>query len=663
MRRRRGSPHSGRRVVRFAVFGVSCMLVLASCGNGSDGPAAAPVTCAEIPNGDLIGAESVSAAPTDIATKPEIASGYRSGMKPVVTATYAAATANPLATRAACDVLHDGGTAADALVAAQMVLGLVEPQSSGIGGGAFALYYDAASKTLRAFDGRETAPAAATETYLIRISPTDPAPPVPSARASGRSIGIPGVMRMLGMVHGEYGKHAWRDLFTPAISLADSGFEISQRLSGAIAAAAADLEADVDARDHFLTGEGAAKPAGTNLANPAYAKTLGVLATDGADAMYDGPLAQAIVAEAGTTAGGMTPSLMTVDDLRNYRAIARDPVVTEYRGRQIVAMPGPSSGGIAVASALGILENFDLPSMPPTELDGSTPSAADGGRPNPTAVHLITEAERLAYADRDKYVADPDFVPLPGRGVDTILDPGYLKTRAGLIRPDASLGEAPAGDLGPVPLGSHPGTEYGTSHITVADRYGNVASMTTTIESAFGSFHMVDGFLLNNQLTDFSAEPRDDDGALLANRVSPGKRPRSSMAPTLVMQPGTGGAPAQVIAALGSPGGSVIIQFVVKTLVGMLDWGLNPQQAVSMIDFGSANTPTSNVGGEHPLVDTTDDGAHDPLVRGLRERGEEVSVDEQSSGLSAIMRHEAGWIGGADPRREGAVMGDDAALR
>ncbi|WP_074850817.1 gamma-glutamyltransferase family protein [Gordonia westfalica] len=656
MRRRRGSPHTGRRAVRLAVAALAAVLVVASCGTDAD-ERAEPVTCAEIPNGELIDANSASAAPTDLATRPEVASGYRSGMKPVVTGTYAAATANPLATTAACEVLRDGGTAADALVAAQMVLGLVEPQSSGIGGGAFALYYDAASNTVRAFDGRETAPAAATETYLTQISPADPAPPVPSARASGRSIGVPGVLRMLDTVHGEYGKQAWRDLFAPAITLADSGFEISPRLAGAIAASAADLRADEDARNYFLTGDGSGKPAGTDLVNPGYAKTLGVLATDGADAMYDGPLAQAIVAEAGSTAGGMTPSLMTVDDLRNYRAIARDPIVTEYRGRRIVAMPGPSSGGIAVASALGILANFDLPSMTPTELD------ADGGRPDPAAAHLITEAERLAYADRDKYVADPDFVPLPGRGIETILDPAYLKARAGLIRPDTSLGEAPAGDLGPVPLGSHTGTEHGTSHITVADRYGNVASMTTTIESAFGSFHMVDGFLLNNQLTDFSAEPRDDDGALLANRVSPGKRPRSSMAPTLVMQPATDGAPAQVVAALGSPGGSVIIQFVVKTLVGMLDWGLNPQQAVSMIDFGSANTPTSNVGGEHPLVDTSDDSAHDPLVQGLKQRGSEVSVDEQSSGLSAIMRNGSGWIGGADPRREGAVMGDDATLR
>ncbi|KSU58523.1 MULTISPECIES: gamma-glutamyltransferase family protein [unclassified Gordonia (in: high G+C Gram-positive bacteria)] len=645
------------RVVRVLVVATATTFLATACGSDPAEPEASPVTCAEIPNGEMIDAQTMTAAPTDIATRPEVASGFRTGMRPVVTDTYAAATANPLATRAACEVLRDGGTAADALVTAQMVLGLVEPQSSGIGGGAFALYYDAGSKSVRAFDGRETAPAAATETYLTRIAPDDPTPPAPSARASGRSIGVPGVLRMLEMVHADFGGQPWRDLLDPAIELADNGFDISPRLATAIAASAAELGADDEARSYFLASDGAAKPAGTRLVNPAYAKTLGTLAADGAGAMYDGPLARAIVAEAGSTAGGMTPSLMTEQDLRDYRAIAREPVVTTYRGRQIVAMPGPSSGGIAVASALGILANFDLPSMPPSDLD------ADGGRPDPAAVHLVTEAERLAYADRDKYVADPDFVPLPGRGVATILDPAYLRSRAALISPDSSLGEAPAGDLGPVPLGSHPGTEHGTSHITVADRYGNVATMTTTIESAFGSYHMVDGFLLNNELTDFSAEPRDDDGTLLANRVSPGKRPRSSMAPTLVLQPGADGAPAEVVAALGSPGGSVIIQFVIKTIVGMLDWGLDPQQAVSMIDFGSANTPTSNVGGEHPLVDTTDDGAHDPLVRGLRERGAEVSVEEQSSGLSALLRHGGGWIGGADPRREGAVMGDNATLR
>jgi gamma-glutamyltranspeptidase / glutathione hydrolase len=649
------STRAGRRR-RWAATALCTGLILSACSDTSDDQAA-PVTCGDIPTGRQIDSSASASGTADIANRPEVATGYRTGMQPVTTASYAAATANPLATEAACAVLRDGGTAADALVTAQTVLGLVEPQSSGIGGGAFALYYDAASRTVRAFDGRETAPAAATEDYLRFISDTDRRAPVPDARASGRSIGVPGAVRMLEMVQDRYGRLDWRQLFDRATELSDNGFDISPRLASAIADSADDLAVDEDARAYFLNPDGTPKAAGTRLVNPAYAKTLGALAADGADALYTGPLAAAIVDKARSTAGGMTPSLMTTEDLRSYRAVDRDPVSTRYRGHRIVAMPGPSSGGITVASTMGILSNFDLPSMRPTALD------RDGGRPDPAAVHLVDEAERLAYADRDKYIADPDYVPLPGRGVATMLDPAYLKQRAALIRPDTSLGEAEPGDLGDVPLGSHPGTEHGTSHVTVADKYGNVASMTTTVESAFGSFHMVDGFVLNNQLTDFSAEPRDESGALLANRVSPGKRPRSSMAPTLVMAPGTGGEPDTVVGALGSPGGAVIIQFVVKTLVGMLDWGLDPQQAVSMIDFGSANTPESNVGGEHPLVDTADDGARDPLVTGLRQRGEQVSVDDQSSGLSALWRDGDGWIGGADPRREGAVMGDDASLR
>ncbi|UEA60902.1 gamma-glutamyltransferase family protein [Gordonia otitidis] len=651
----RRPPHVST-LLRAAALAVAPALILTACSSSSD-DTQARMTCGELHTGTQIDSSATAQSSADISTRPEAATGYRTGMQPVQTHTYAAATANPLATKAACEVLRDGGTAADALVTAQTVLGLVEPQSSGVGGGAFALYYDANTHEVTAFDGRETAPAAVTEDYLRYISPTDHRAPIPSARASGRSIGVPGAVRMLEEIHNEHGRTAWKNLFDPAISLSDNGFDISPRLATAIAESANDLKADDDARSYFLNPDGTPKAAGTRLTNPAYAKTLGALATDGAQALYSGPIAAAIVAKAGSTSNDMTPSLMTTDDLKNYKAMRREPVSTEYRGHRIVAMPGPSSGGITVAATMGILSNFDIPSMAPTGVD------RDGGHPNPEAVHLINEAERLAYADRDKYIADPDFIPLPGKGVATMLDPAYLKQRAALIKPNTSLGKAQPGDLGEVPLGSYTGTEHGTSHITVADKYGNVASMTTTVESAFGSFHMVDGFILNNQLTDFSAEPRDDSGQLLANRVSPGKRPRSSMAPTLVMQPGTNGAPDTLTAALGSPGGSVIIQFVVKTLVGMLDWKLNPQQAVSMIDFGTANTPTSNVGGEHPMVNTTNDGADDPLVKGLRERGEQVSVEDQSSGLSALQRAGDGWLGGADPRREGAVMGDDASLK
>ena len=273
-------------------------------------------------------------------------------------------------------------------------------------------------------------------------------------------------------------------------------------------------------------------------------------------------------------------------------------------------------------------------------------------------VHLIAEAERLAYADRDRYVADTDFVPLPGGSPNALLAADYLAGRAALVSPDRTMGTAKAGEFGPPAALAPPVPEHGTSHISVVDAQGNAASLTTTIESAFGSFHMVDGFLLNNQLTDFSAEPTAPDGAPVANRVAPGKRPRSTMAPTLVFDTDAGGARGPLYAVAGSPGGSTIIQFVVKTLVGMLDWGLDPQQAVSMVDFGAANSPTTNVGGEHPVVDISDDGRHDPLVTGLRDLGHEVDIADQSSGLSAIVRAGPGWVGGADPRREGAVMGD-----
>jgi gamma-glutamyltranspeptidase / glutathione hydrolase len=280
-------------------------------------------------------------------------------------------------------------------------------------------------------------------------------------------------------------------------------------------------------------------------------------------------------------------------------------------------------------------------------------------------VHLISEAERLAYADRDKYVADTDFVPLPGGSPNTLISSDYLAARAALISEQRSMGTAKPGEFGP-PTGPAPPTrEHGTSQVSIIDAQGNAASLTTTVESAFGSFHMVDGFILNNQLTDFSAEPAGLDGAPIANRIQPGKRPRSSMAPTLVFDAPAAGQPpgrGPLYAVFGSPGGSVIIQFVVKTVVGMLDWGLDPQQAVSMVDFGAANTPKTNVGGEHPVIDTSGPpglaGDHDPLIVGLRKLGHQVDLADQSSGLSAIVREGAGLIGGADPRREGLVMGD-----
>lgn len=590
------------------------------------------------------------APPPDLAISPEIGTGYRSDMTAVRTATYAVATANPLATEAACKVLRGGGTAADALVTAQAVLGLVEPQSSGLGGGGLLLYYDAAGNAVRAFDGRETAPAAATENYLRWVSDADRTVPKPDARASGRSIGVPGIVRLLDDVHHQFGKKAWRDLFDPAVSLADQGFDISPRLAASIEDAHAQLRLDPAAARYFLNTDGSPKPVGTRMTNPAYAKTLGAIASERAQAFYTGDIARAVVAATADGSGGRTPGLMTEQDLATYAVKQREPVCTTYRGREVCGMPPPSSGGIAVAATLGILEHFPMSNYKPARLD------RNGGHPSPTGVHLVAEAERLAYADRDRYIADTDFVPLPGGSPETLLDVAYLTGRAALISPDHTMGVAAPGDFAP-PMTIPPAPEHGTSQISVIDSFGNAASLTTTIESAFGSFHMVDGFLLNNQLTDFSAEPTSAEGQPLPNRLQPGKRPRSTMAPTLVFDK-TGPQRGPLYAVLGSPGGALIIQFVVKTLVGVLDWKLDPQQAVSMIDFGAANTPVTNVGGEHPLVHTAANGDHDQLVEGLRARGHQVSVADQSSGLSALVRTSSGWIGGADPRREGLVLGD-----
>lgn len=600
------------------------------------------------------GETSVASACAVIADGGQATDGYRTDMTAVRTSSYSVVTANPLATRSACEVLRDGGTAADALVTAQALLGLVEPQSSGIGGGGFLLYYDAATGAVQAYDGREAAPAAATGNYLRWVSDTDRTEPRPDARASGRSIGVPGIVRLLQEVHAEHGSTGWRELFDPAVRMADDGFDISTRLAGAIAAAAPQLAADPQAAEYFLDADGTAKTAGTRLVNPAYAKSLGAIATD-PQSFYTGPIADNIVAAATDASGGRTPGQLTADDLSGYAVKRREPLCSQYRKWEICGMPPPSSGGIGVAATLGVLEHFPMADHKPTEVD------LNGGRPTVMGVHLIAEAQRLAYADRDRYVADTDFVALPGDSPDTLLGSDYLAGRAALISPQHTMGSAKPGDFGAPAAPAPPVPEHGTSQVSIVDAEGNAASLTTTVESSFGSFHMVDGFILNNQLTDFSAEPVGPDGVPIANRVQPGKRPRSTMAPTLVFDHAPSGPPGTrgpLYAVLGSPGGSTIIQFVVKTLVGMLDWGLDPQQAASMVDFGAANTPETNVGGEHPVIDTSDDGDHDPLVQGLRALGHQVNLAPQSSGLSVVARDGTDLVGGADPRREGVAMGD-----
>jgi gamma-glutamyltranspeptidase / glutathione hydrolase len=619
----------------------------------SDLPGDLDTTCMQVtPAGEVID----PSLPVDVSA-PEIATGYQS--REVVHArTFMAVAANPLATKAACDVLAAGGTAVDAAVATQMVLNLVEPQSSGIGGGAFLIHYEAATGTITAYDGRETAPAAATENYLRWISETEQVTPVPNARASGRSIGTPGTVHMLHTAHGAHGTMSWSDLFQPAIEIAEEGFLISPRMAASVQGSSSQLSRDPRAATYFLTPDGNAKPAGTLLQSPEMAGTLRSIAQGGVEAFYTGEIAQDIVATIADTTGGITPGLTTLEDLASYGTVAREAVCTPYREYVICGMPPPSSGGITVASALGILENFDLsPYAPPNP-------ESDGGRPEVQGVHLVTEAQRLAYADRNRYLADSDFVPLPGGNWETMLAPDYLAGRARLIDPAASMGTAEPGDLGPVPLGDDATVPTGgTTHVSLVDMHGNVVVLTSTIEGGFGSYHMTEGgFLLNNELTDFSANPVDEDGVPIANRVQPGKRPRSSMAPTLVFERRPDGSRGDFVMATGSPGGAAIIQYVIRTLVGVLDWDLDAQQAVSMISFGTGNSPTTGIGGEHPLVDTSDSGANDPTVSGLRALGHTVSVNSQSSGLGTIVRTELNGetllTGGADPRREGIVLGD-----
>ena len=649
----------GRRTASLTVWVSALALLAAGCGGGvaeEEQLAACQTTTAD---GSVVVGSGAAGDPA----APEPSSGFRANKTVVQTKSYMVVTANPLASKAGCEVLKNGGSAVDAAVAVQAVLGLVEPQSSGLGGGAFMLHYDAASKTVVSYDGRETAPAGATQDYLRWISDTQRTTPLPSARASGRSIGTPGAVRMLALAHGEHGRMPWKDLFQPGIDLATNGFPISGRMADAIAGAGANFQRDADAMAAYFNADGTPKALGSTFTLPAYADTLRAIAAGGADAFYTGPIAQDIVAEINATTGAngvaMTPGATTLADLAGYQAKKRPAVCTTYRAHLVCGMGPPSSGGITVAQTLGILENFDLAQHRPTDID------IYGGKPTVTGVHLVAEANRLAYADRNKYIADTDFVALPGGSWDAMLAKPYLRSRADLISLRSSLGTAQPGDLGAVPLGTgvQP-VEAGTTHFTIVDKRGNVVSMTTTVEGGFGAWRMVRGFILNNQLTDFSAAPTDTaTGLPIANRVQPGKRPRSSMAPTLVFKPAADGTPDALVMATGSPGGATIIQYVAKTIVGVLDWGLDAQQATSMLNFGSSNGPNTGLGGEHPNLNIANNGNDDPLVTGLRALGHTVILSAQSSGTSTIVRTSRdnglpAWAGGADPRREGLVLGD-----
>lgn len=531
------------------------------------------------------------------------------------------AAANPLAAAAGREILRAGGSAVDATIAVQLVLNLVEPQSSGIGGGAFLVHWDEASKKVTTLDGRETAPSAARPDRFMK----DGKPmPFRDAVVGGRSVGVPGTLKLLEDAHRRWGRLPLSDLVAPALKLAEEGFAISPRLNGLLAGEK-DLGKNALAAAYFYEPDGRPKAVGTILKNPAFAATLHAIALQGADALYKGPIAEDIVA---TVTGHPTnPGDLTLADLAAYTVEEREPVCGDYRVWRICGMGPPSSGAVAIQQMLGIVEGRDLRRM----------------GPGAEAAHWLSEAGRLAFADRNLYVADPGFLSVPVSG---LIDRDYLRSRALLVNPERSMGRAKPGDppnKRAQLLAPSDGIEHGTSHISVVDDAGNAVAMTTTIEDGFGARLMTkSGFLLNNELTDFNFAP-EEDGKPVANRVEPGKRPRSSMAPTLVFD-GFG----RLYAVVGSPGGSQIIEFVAKTLVALLDWRMDPQAAVDYGNFGSRNGPTE-------LEKGTEAEAWKPALESM---GHEVRLLEMTSGTQAIVKTPEGFLGGADGRREGVAIGD-----
>ena len=549
---------------------------------------------------------------------PEPATGRAFGAS-VTARHFMIAAANPLAAQAGLDVLKDGGSAVDAMVATQLVLCLVEPQSSGLGGGAFLVYHDGVANKLTTLDGRETAPGAATSSMFLQPDGT----PLKffDAVVGGRSVGTPGTLKLLHEAHKRYGKLGWARLFGPAIRLAEHGFSVSPRLAKLIAKDQKRLATYPDTQAYFFTSGGAPLKAGTFLRNPAYAQSLRLIARLGPDVFYKGEIGQDIVAA--VQGAKNNPGTLSMEDLAAYRVIERDAVCMTYRKNKVCGMGPPSSGALTLGQILGVLEHFNMVEF------------------TPQSVHLIAEASRLAFADRGLYMADSDFVDMPTRG---LLDPEYLKSRAALIDPDrAALAVTP---------GSPPwktaqdrsqddAIEFpSTSHMSIVDQDGNAVSLTTTIENGFGSRVMARGFLLNNELTDFSFVA-EKDGKPVANRVEPGKRPRSSMSPTLVYGPD-----GNLKLVLGSPGGSRIIGYVAKTLIAILDWNMDVYDAIAMGHF----------------VDRFGTLDLEPESQALSERltamGHKVKVRDLNSGLHAISITKKGLRGAADPRREGVAIGD-----
>lgn len=531
------------------------------------------------------------------------------------------AAAHPLAAEAGLEVLRQGGSAVDAAVAVQAVLGLVEPQSSGLGGGAFMVYRSAGGQ-IRTFDGRETAPAAATPDLFLTAEGRPMA--FHDAVVGGRAVGVPGAVALLWEAHRAQGRLPWASLFAPAITLAEQGFAVSPRLARAIASEGGRLRRDPAARAYFVLPDGSPLPAGHILRNPDYAHTLRLVAAQGPEPFYRGEIAEKIVAA--VRGAGWNPGRMTMADLANYRVVERPAVCGAFRSFRVCGMGPPSSGGIAVAQILALMDHFALPARAPF---------AD-------VAHIGIEAGKLAFADRGLYVGDADFVPVPVAG---LLDPAYLTGRAQLIDPDRA-GTPRAGNPPWRRAAFEPAEEFaeevGTSHLSIVDRFGNAVSMTTTVEDAFGARIMAAGFLLNNQLSDFAFTP-EADGRLVANRVEGGKRPRSSMAPTIVERADGG-----LHAAVGSPGGARIIGYVAKTLVGMLAWNLDPQEAIDLPNVLTIGTTAELELGTEAAG----------LAPALEARGHRVQVRPLESGAQAVVVTPAGLRGGADRRREGVALGE-----
>ena len=532
------------------------------------------------------------------------------------------AAANPLAVDAGVEILKAGGSAVDAAIAVQAVLGLVEPQSSGIGGGAFLVHYDASTGDVITYDGREIAPQGATPDMFL-MADGKPMNSLDAIR-SGRSIGVPGAVAMLEMAHREHGKLPWARAWQRAADIADTGFAVSPRLNEMITTAVGRGGLPADAAAYLTTDGRTPLPIGSTLVNKRYADSVRRIAREGAKAFREGPLADEIVAAARREP---VPGTLSHEDLQAYRPTRLEPVCDTYRVYVVCGMRPPSSGGIAILSVLGTLENFEMASMGPTTAAGW---------------HHFIEAQRLAYADRDTYVADDRYTSVPLSG---LIDKSYLRSRAALISASRAMPSVQPGN----PPGSTPrgrdatGLFTGTSHFVIVDARGNVVSMTTTVEGLFGSQRMAGGFFLNNQLTDFSFRPVDESGAPIANAVAPGKKPRSSMSPTIVFRDG------HFELAVGSPGGNAIIAYVSKALVGMLDWNLSPQQAVDLPNVIARAAPIAELSRIDPtIIEQLSAMGH--AFRTNRSAGE-------GSGLHAVRVLADGRLAGAaDTRREGRAV-------